>query len=196
MSHKLYLVVGDQLQVRLLGRSFSSLFFLLELILVLLQEPGLHIGIGASLNLRELLHLIEFLVSFAVLAIASDDVVFHVLICQVAIGLLAFLLLDLAQFDGEVRIFATNLNQSSVFRGVQDAGSLGKLLGQDDLGVDLRWLSEAGSAIRMTNGISRIQSMQGLPMARRLRSLFGMKMLHPCGGKHLHWSCAQHGIYN
>ena len=31
---------------------------------------------------------------------------------------------------------STNLNQGSIFRGVQDAGSLGKLLGQNDLGVD------------------------------------------------------------
>ena len=57
MSYKMDLVVGDELQVRLLGRGFLrvllSIFFLLELILVLLQEPGLHIGVGASLNLRE-----------------------------------------------------------------------------------------------------------------------------------------------
>ena len=71
------------------------------------------------------------------IALASDDVVFHVFVGQVAIGLLAFLLPDFAKLKGVVRMVATQFQQGHVLRSIQDAGRLGKLLGQDNFAFNV-----------------------------------------------------------
>jgi len=53
------------------------------------------------------------------------------------LGLFAFLLPDFAKFKGVIRMVATQFQQSHVLRSIQGAGSLGKLLGQDDLGLEV-----------------------------------------------------------
>ena len=80
--------------------------------------------------------MVEILQGLAVLALANENVISHVFIGQVAIGLLAFLLFDFPQFHREGGVVAAKLHQNPIFVAVQRASGLVELLGQDNLAVD------------------------------------------------------------
>ena len=83
-------------------------FFHREDFLVAGQEPGLHEGVGTSLNLGKLLHTLELCQHHrSVFFLLGFDELTHDLVGQLAVTLLALLLGDFALDNLEVRqVFA------------------------------------------------------------------------------------------
>lgn len=117
---------------------FAGFVFLLEHILVAVQEPGLHVGVGAVLDLGEPLHALELSQHLGGIAfLLRLDELAHDLVSQLAVGLLALLLGDLPLFDGEVGIVPADLRKLGVGGAADGARFLQEALGDDDLAFDV-----------------------------------------------------------
>ena len=139
---------------------FRSVGFVVQL-----EKPVLHIGIWARLDLGEGLDGLVFLQAVRahiVISLVVLDEGLHVLVSQIAVGLLAFLLLDLTQDDGEGGILAAELHHFLVLGGVEDAGGLVELLGDGDGGGD-----EVDGVVRVLGHCSVLSAVCRLGRCRR-----------------------------
>ena len=120
-----------------LGNRFFG-FFHREDFLVAGQEPSLHVGVGTSLNLGKLLHALELCqhrrsVSF----LLDGDEVFHDLVGQLAVALLALLLGDFALDNLEVGKVFAHTRQFDVGGAADGASFFQEALGDGDGVLDV-----------------------------------------------------------
>ena len=105
------------------------------------------------MGLVELHQVVVTLDGIAVLAEADDKVLMHLFEGQVLVSDLTGLLIDLLLFKGEGGIVGAQFLYQRVLGAVEDTSGFQKLLGNDNLLVDVVDLVLAAQVVRLHSGI-------------------------------------------